>query len=1040
MWPAGVRVGRPATVQVAGAAGIPQSDVASVVVSMSGKGESGGSGTLTVYASDDTKPNTTALSYRPTSYGASTSLIKVGADGKIKVTNNGSSGVRVYLDAHGYTLSTAGSTAGSTYVGLNPARIGNGVTIPAQGFIEFPTLGQGGVPQSGVESVAINLTSLGSGTGTIRVYPLGDMWPTDATIDYPSGSYQQNFMIAKLGTNGRLNLHNFGWQPVTVWVDVAGYTTKSADVPPGAVVKALKPARLLENIGLPANSTHTIDPLGLNGVPQTGASALALSITARSSSGTGTVSAYPTGISNPGVNTVAYDSTTTMTGSTWVRVGHDGKVVLRNNGTVDTTVSVDVTGYLKDSPPETAGSLTASPAASGEEDVVASTTPELSAKATDPDGGTLDYTYQVALDSDRSTAIATGTAKNVPSGEEATWTVPAGQLGNPGAYAFRVRADDANHTGEWTDWKRLSIDAPHVPSALTTSLVDTPNPVLSGVVSRASDRQLTGRFHLYDANDQPIGPTPLGEGTVQAGQRVALMIPDGLVQAGNTYKWRMEACDGDACGPRSGLVPFTVQSPPAAPATQSLTLGSDKLTLATAKVGETACNGGACPLTPGTAVVVGGSGDDETLTQLKIDASGLPAGARITSAQLSLGAPTCTGTCPAGAELPAYEAEAALPENPTGADALANLPETAIAEPDLAAPVIDVTGAVAGADDGDQGIFLRLPDGPSVSYPAGAAMKVDLQYVPAGPPSQVETVTARAGDGGLLASYSSTDGTVTLRATVDGSTTQDDDETDPKVSEFRDVVDYVFNVGTSGVGLTHLRNADGVDAAVGNATDINAMPTGETSPAEDMPVIPTDENGFPTGESAPGAATNFSVQPLAAASRAGFNQTGAARWAYDHVFSEKADYKGSDCANFISKALNRGGGLGQVKSHQGGNTNNVNNWYAVRKVRKYWPDSYTTTRSWRLVIDQYKHLVARKRMNPNGWRRTHDDVRVGDLVFWREKSKSYWTHVTIVTEVRGHGARRDVLTTSHTSTYRNESVFAEKRVKNWVAGFIPVLD
>jgi hypothetical protein len=109
------------TVTVAGQGWLPSSNLASVALNISAKGASG-SGAIKVYSSDDAEPTSTALSYGTANYRANLVITKVGADGKIKLINTGSSNAKVYLDDQGYTLLTPGSTAGSTYVPVAPPR------------------------------------------------------------------------------------------------------------------------------------------------------------------------------------------------------------------------------------------------------------------------------------------------------------------------------------------------------------------------------------------------------------------------------------------------------------------------------------------------------------------------------------------------------------------------------------------------------------------------------------------------------------------------------------------------------------------------------------------------------------------------------------------------------------------------------------------------------------------------------------------------------------------------------------------------------
>ncbi|NUW36777.1 DNRLRE domain-containing protein [Nonomuraea sp. SMC257] len=437
--------------------------------------------------------------------------------------------------------------------------------------------------------------------------------------------------------------------------------------------------------------------------------------------------------------------------STWRRY-YSSNYVSGSQGDKEPALSVTFT-YKVGTP----GALSAAPAASDNSSsrTVVSTTPSLSAKVADA-GSPLNYAFEVARDG--GDVVAGGTVGDVAPGAAATWQVPAGKLLNARTYAFRVKAAGTAGASAWSSWYRFTTDAANTPTGLVTSLQEPANPVLSGLVTRAGAGMATGRFYLFDAAGQPVGKSPLGAGTEPAGQRIALRVPDGLVEPGKTYKWQMDGCADGVCSARSPLITFTAPRPSAPPATSAATIGRDKIVTTGAMVGTTACDGGECALTPGTTdLALGGSGDQEKVARVKLDLGAVPAGAVITSAVLSLGAPTCPATCPAGAKVAAYEFESGLPDRPTGADVAGNLLAEPFAEVAAASPAIDVTGLVQGrGSSDDQGFLLRLTGDASAearygSADSGASIKVEVGYVPAAAPSEVGSVTIRPGDGGVLA-------------------------------------------------------------------------------------------------------------------------------------------------------------------------------------------------------------------------------------------------------------------------------------------------
>ncbi|MGW0580684.1 hypothetical protein ACWD25_33125 [Streptomyces sp. NPDC002920] len=340
------------TVTVAGKGWLPSSNLASVALNIGAEGRST-TGSLKVYSTDDTEPASTAMSYGTDNYQANLVITKVGADGRIKLVNTGSGAVRVYLDDQGYTLTTAGSTVGGTYVPVDPTQILNNVTVAANSTYRMTPLGQSPVPSSGVQAVSVSVTALSTGTGTVRVYGAGDITPADATLDYAADTIEQNFAIAKIGTNtlldsagaGVVNINNFGFSPVTISVAVTGYFTSGTASTTGALVHALTPSRIADTVSIAAGDDFALPVLGQGGIPTSKPAAVGLNLTA-DSAGAGVITVSSAGLTDTGFNTVAYHADAPISTFTTARVGCSGQVVLTNTGSSAVTVSVDAYAYF----------------------------------------------------------------------------------------------------------------------------------------------------------------------------------------------------------------------------------------------------------------------------------------------------------------------------------------------------------------------------------------------------------------------------------------------------------------------------------------------------------------------------------------------------------------------------------------------------------------------------------------------------------------------------------------------------------------------
>ena len=107
--------------------------------------------------------------------------------------------------------------------------------------------------------------------------------------------------------------------------------------------------------------------------------------------------------------------------------------------------------------------------------VTGTTTPVLTASATDPDAGTLlrdDFElWAGTADVPTGSPLATTSVPNLSSGALASWTVPGGILAHGGAYEYRVRAWDGTDYGPWSAWLKFTVDldAPTV-SNVTSSV------------------------------------------------------------------------------------------------------------------------------------------------------------------------------------------------------------------------------------------------------------------------------------------------------------------------------------------------------------------------------------------------------------------------------------------------------------------------------------------------------------------------------------------------------------------------------------------
>ncbi|MFI7470422.1 S8 family peptidase [Nonomuraea sp. NPDC049646] len=326
------------TVQVAGVAGLPAQGVRAVALNVSAKGDFFNTGTITVHASDEQEPDGKVLAYDASRYAATMIIARVGADGKIKVVNRGTGPVKVTLDAHGHTLDKAGAAVGGAYFPVTPARVADHTVIPALGNYELSVAGMNGLPATGVAQVALTVVLKSPSSGTVRVYAAGDPYPVDANVDYPANLATQFHTIVKPGQDGKINVHNLGYDDVEISVDVTGYFSAERR---GALVKAVRPTSAGRALAIPAGGTRTVR---FTGLPASGVAAVALTVAARGAAA-GTVSVLPQ--SGPSTaRVVSYPPGKDAVGSIIAAVRADGSVVLKNEGTGQVSVDVDLYAYF----------------------------------------------------------------------------------------------------------------------------------------------------------------------------------------------------------------------------------------------------------------------------------------------------------------------------------------------------------------------------------------------------------------------------------------------------------------------------------------------------------------------------------------------------------------------------------------------------------------------------------------------------------------------------------------------------------------------
>jgi hypothetical protein len=250
----------------------------------------------------------------------------------------------------------------SFFVPLNPARLldtrngtgGNIVKLDSRVFTELDVTGVGGVPETGVTAVVMNVAvAQPTAAGFITVWPSGEPRPLVASLNFLPLQIVPNLVTVKLGANGKVNLFNSAGN-VNLVADVMGYYT---DVEPasGGRFTAVTPSRLLDTRDgtgtngatnpIPTQQAINLKVTGVGGVPAAGVSGVALNVTVDSPTQPGYLQVWPTGEPQPFTATHNFVPNLTVGNLVLAKVGVGGNVsIFNSSGT--THVVADVVGYF----------------------------------------------------------------------------------------------------------------------------------------------------------------------------------------------------------------------------------------------------------------------------------------------------------------------------------------------------------------------------------------------------------------------------------------------------------------------------------------------------------------------------------------------------------------------------------------------------------------------------------------------------------------------------------------------------------------------
>jgi len=259
------------------------------------------------------------------------------------------------------------------YISLAPSRLldtGSGVgadqaAVAAYGTIHLQVSGRGGVPDSGVSAVVLNVTvTAPTKAGFLSVYGEGDALPGTSNLNFVAAQTVPNLVIAAVGTDGKVALHNSSGDTVQLVADVSGYYRSGAPTVAGTF-GSLSPSRLLDTrtgvgaakIAVAAGGTVHLQVNGSGGVPASGVSAVALNVTVTEPTKAGIMSVYGDGDALPGTPNLNFVAAQTVPNLVIAAVGIDGKVAFHNGSGGTVQLVADVSGYFRSGAATVAGAF-----------------------------------------------------------------------------------------------------------------------------------------------------------------------------------------------------------------------------------------------------------------------------------------------------------------------------------------------------------------------------------------------------------------------------------------------------------------------------------------------------------------------------------------------------------------------------------------------------------------------------------------------------------------------------------------------------------
>jgi hypothetical protein len=218
------------SLQVSGKAAIP-AGAGSVVLNVTATGSTV-SGFLTVYPDGSARPTASNVNFGKGQSVPNLVVVKLSAAGKVDIFNSSGGTVQIIADVAGYYVGGSPILDDGALTTFTPARIldtrgGVGAAkaaVKAHTAVAVKVTGGNVPPAAGVSAVILNVTATSpTAAGYISVYPDHTPRPNASAINFTKGKTVPNLVIARIGTDGKVDLLNSSGGTVQLVADIAGY-------------------------------------------------------------------------------------------------------------------------------------------------------------------------------------------------------------------------------------------------------------------------------------------------------------------------------------------------------------------------------------------------------------------------------------------------------------------------------------------------------------------------------------------------------------------------------------------------------------------------------------------------------------------------------------------------------------------------------------------------------------------------------------------------------------------------------------------------